>query len=76
MNYTFKHPTSDEFIAVVHGETGYHATTVYTQDHADELNRMQGHSAEQVDAAMTCSMFGTWDKFPAALDNETGEEND
>jgi len=51
------------FVAATHGETGYHTTTVYHQDHADELNRRSGHSPAQVQAAETCSMFDSWENF-------------
>lgn len=51
------------FIAAKRGETGYYSTTVYHQDHADELNRRSGHSPAQVEAAEMCSMFNCWQNF-------------
>lgn len=69
--YFSAHPADPEvFIAVKHGETGFHATTVYDQGHADVLNRRQGISEVEVAAAVTCSMFDCWDKFDQAVANE------
>ena len=54
---------SDQFIAIKHGELSYAPTTVYTQSHADELNRISGVTQAQAEAAVICSMFNTWDTF-------------
>ena len=53
----------DKFIGIKEGETGYHATTVYDQAHAQELNRRQGITDYQVQSAIICSMFGSWHRF-------------
>ena len=68
MIYTVLHELTGEFISIKHGETGYYETTVYDQDHADELNRRNGVTAEQCEQAITCSMTGNWDYMGA----ETG----
>ena len=51
------------FIAIKHGDTGYYETTVYTQEHADELNKRQGITDNEVKAAKACSMFDCWRNF-------------
>ena len=66
--YIAKSDLTGDYIAVVHGETGYHATTVYTQEHADTLNERQGNTEAEVKAAVTCSMFDCWDKFQNLAD--------
>jgi hypothetical protein len=53
------------FICLTRGQAGYSATTVYTQDHADALNRkLGGVSKAQIAAMEAGSMFG-W-HVPAA----------
>lgn len=68
--YYAEHPTEDgKFIAVRHGEAGYYASTVYTQDHANTLNERQGISPAEVEAAVICSMFDNWRKFETIAAN-------
>lgn len=50
----------DEFVGINHGEDHCHATTVYDQMHADELNRRQGIDRALAEAALMCSMFDNW----------------
>ena len=62
--YYAPHPSKDgEFIAIKEGESGYYASTVYTQDHADILNQRQGITESELEAAIMCSMFDCWRRF-------------
>lgn len=58
-------PMSGEsfFLAITEGETGYNASDVFEQAHADVLNERLGNSPAEVEAAVVCSMFNTWNKF-------------
>ena len=58
-----------EFVAVVHGESGYQKTTVDDQDHADYLNESQGVDLADVKAAEVCSIGGKWDPFEIIKSN-------
>lgn len=62
--YYAPHPSEKgTFVAIKDGETGYFASTVYTQEHADLLNSRQGISPAEVEAAVICSMFDNWRNF-------------
>jgi hypothetical protein len=61
--YFIKEAASGTFVAIRHGEQGYHPTTVYTQEHADCLNQRQGNTEAELEAATICSMFGNWENF-------------
>lgn len=61
--YFTRNVVNGEFIAIRHGETGYYGTTVYDQDHADELNRRNGVTAEECEQAILCSMTGDWSRL-------------
>lgn len=49
-------------IVIKHGEQGFNKTTS-TQREAEALNKMQGHTRAQVQAAEACSMFNNWENF-------------
>ena len=57
--YFTRNVVSGDFIAIKHGETGYYSTTVYDQDHADELNRRNGVTAEECEQAMMLARLGS-----------------
>ena len=49
-------------IMVKNGEQGYQKTTANALE-ADALNKMQGHTRAQIQAAEACSMFNNWENF-------------
>lgn len=53
-------------IVIKHGEQGYQKTTTSEQE-ADALNKMQGHTRAQVQAAEACSMFNNWQNFASIV---------
>lgn len=55
-------------IVIKHGEQGYNKTTS-TQLEAEALNKMQGHTRAQVQAAEACSMFNNWQNFASLTEN-------
>jgi hypothetical protein len=75
--YFSQHPSDPaQFIAVKHGDTGYHPTTIHTQDHANALNERQDITPAEVKAAVICSMFDCWRSFDALAADERTASND
>ena len=54
---------SSVFIAIEHGIEGYNKTDVSDQTHANVLNKRQGITRDDCQAAIACSMTGHWEKF-------------
>ena len=52
-------------VMVIHGRLGYIEawSSEHSPDRADRLNRMLGNTQAEVSAAVTCSMWGGWDRF-------------
>lgn len=51
------HPTNGKFVLIRKGEKGY-IEYPCTQTRADQVNDVNGNTSDDIDAAVTCSMFG------------------
>ena len=72
--YIVMHPTEDEFVKITHGESGYIiAYGALGQLTADSMNELAGVTAAEVQAAVTCSMFNTWEKFDKIVNATVGD---
>ena len=65
--FYFENGVTGEIVAAKRGQTGYYETTVYTVEHAEALNQLNGHSPEEVKAAEICSMLGGWEHFESRV---------
>lgn len=60
------HPQDDtRLIKVIEGETGYYPLSTYADpsEAVETLNRFEGVSEAEAQAAVVCSMFGCWQNF-------------
>jgi hypothetical protein len=65
----FTKDMNGDIIAIEHGSNQYMTTKVTSQEEADTLNGMQGITRAQAEAAMTASMFDSWDNFEKIVES-------
>ena len=62
-DYIAEHPETRALVLLSYGQTGYTPLPNVTREQADKWNAYHGHKAEHLEAALICSMFGTWKNF-------------
>lgn len=61
--YYVENEENGDFVAVLHGKSGYYATNLRSETERQLANKIHGITENEAKAARACSMFDLWDKF-------------